>query len=198
MPLSFQTLHHGTVAFGFFNIESDMLLLQQYFFFADSFCAYVSSCADHETWNPNGEFEIYEITNPENVGDLMGAIHGVRHTGFIGETYRKFPFPENPEHFKQNPKGFKTQSIFRTMIAPYAKISIIPFIRQENRYVRIGHYTFDRNTFQELLLYVGRGGYPQWKDKTKPDYVTAMEKRIDKSTNNMFENSGEKFRGHLT
>jgi hypothetical protein len=187
MPLSFQTLHYGTIAFGFFNIESDMLLLQQYFFFADSFCNYVSSCADHETWNPKEEFEIYEITNPANVGDLMGAIQGVRHTGFIGETYLKFPFPENPACFKQNPNGFKTQDIFRDMIGPYAEISKIPFIRQENQCVRIGDYTFDRNTFHELLLYVVRGGYPQWKDKTKPDYVRAMEKRIDKSSNDMFD-----------
>ena len=191
MPLSFQTLDHGTVAFGFFNIESDMLLLQRYFFFADSFCAFISSCADYEIWNPKEEFEIYEITNPENIGDLMGAIHGIRHTGFIGESYRRFPFPENPECFKQNPDGFKTQDIFRTMIAAYAEILTIPFIRIENQCVRIGDYTFDRNNFQELLLYVDRGGYPQWKEKKKPDYVRNMEKRIDKSSNNMF--AGLKF-----
>ncbi len=187
MPLSFQTLHHGTIAFGFFNIESDMLLLQQYFFFADSFCTYISLCANHKTWNPERELKIYEITNPANVGDLMGAIHGIRHTGFIGETYRKFPFPENPAHFKQNPNGFKTQNIFRTMITPFAEISTIPFIRQANRCVRIGNYTFNQSAFQELLLYVGRGGYPQWQDKTKPDYVTTMEKQINESSNDIFD-----------
>jgi hypothetical protein len=26
MPLAFESLSHGTIAFGFFNIESDMLL----------------------------------------------------------------------------------------------------------------------------------------------------------------------------
>jgi hypothetical protein len=31
MPLAFDTLSHGKIAFGFFNIESDMLLLEQYF-----------------------------------------------------------------------------------------------------------------------------------------------------------------------
>lgn len=31
MPLAFDTLSHGTIAFGFFNIDSDMLLLEQYF-----------------------------------------------------------------------------------------------------------------------------------------------------------------------
>ncbi|MCK5915797.1 MAG: hypothetical protein KAG92_06630 [Deltaproteobacteria bacterium] len=187
MPLTFPTLHHGNIAFGFFNIESDMLLLQQYFFFADSYCAYVSSCADHKTWDPEGNFQIYKISNPANVGDLMGAIHGTRYTGFIGETYRQFPFPEDPAAFKQNPEGFKTQDIIRTMIEPYAEISNIPFTRQENRCVRIGDYTFDRSTFQELLHYVEQGGYPRWKDKTTPDYVKIMKKRIDKSSNDMFD-----------
>ena len=34
MPLSFESQSHGQVAFGFFNIASDMLLLERYFFFA--------------------------------------------------------------------------------------------------------------------------------------------------------------------
>ena len=187
MPLSFQTLHHGNVAFGFFNIESDMLLLQRYFFFAGAFCDYISSCADHETWNPVGEFEIYEIVNPMDVGDLMGAIHGIRYTGFVGETYRKFPFPEDPLCFKQNPKGFKTQDIFRVMIDSYAKSSKIPFMLQENRCVRIGDYTFDRDTFHSLLRYVEQGGYPRWKDEIRPDYVRVMKDRIDESSNDMFD-----------
>ncbi len=32
MPLSFESRSHGPVAFGFFNIESDMLLLERTFF----------------------------------------------------------------------------------------------------------------------------------------------------------------------
>ena len=32
MPLSFSSTTHGNIAFGFFNIESDMLLLENYFF----------------------------------------------------------------------------------------------------------------------------------------------------------------------
>ena len=34
MPLAFESLSHGTVPFGFFNIDSDTLLLDRYFFFA--------------------------------------------------------------------------------------------------------------------------------------------------------------------
>jgi hypothetical protein len=37
MPLAFESLSHGAIAFGFFNIETDFLLLERYFFFADSF-----------------------------------------------------------------------------------------------------------------------------------------------------------------
>jgi len=38
MPLTFESLSHGTIAFGFFNIESDMLLCDRYFLFADDLC----------------------------------------------------------------------------------------------------------------------------------------------------------------
>ena len=30
MPLTFDTISHGAIAFGFFNIESDMLLLEAF------------------------------------------------------------------------------------------------------------------------------------------------------------------------
>ena len=31
MPLEFESLSHGKMAFGFFNIETDMILLNEYF-----------------------------------------------------------------------------------------------------------------------------------------------------------------------
>lgn len=186
MPLAFQTINHGSIAFGFFNIESDMLLLQQYFFFADAFCRYISTCARHELWSPVKKFTVYDIADPAAVGDLMGAIHGIRHTGFIGDTYRKFPFPEDPAHFKQNPLGFKTQDIFRGMIAPYAAITEIPFLRLEGRYVRIGDYTFDQHNFHKLLRYVEQGGFPRWRNNLKPNYVNSMKRDVNESRNEFF------------
>ena len=43
MPLAFKSLSHETIAFGFFNIESDMLILDRYFLFADSIgCSFKS------------------------------------------------------------------------------------------------------------------------------------------------------------
>ncbi len=111
MPLSFKSENHGNIAFGFFNIESDMLLLENYFFFADEFCRLISDAAvslPDETENLQGsgqkesEFglKVYHIADPSDIGDLMGAIHGMHFTGFIGETYKVFPFPENPWDFK--------------------------------------------------------------------------------------------------
>ena len=191
MPLSFQTISHGSVAFGFFNIESDMLLLQQYFFFADDFCRYVSTCAGHEIWDPLAKISVYEITDPEAVGDLMGAINGIRYTGFIGDSYRKFPFPDNPLNFKQNPLGYKSQDTFREMIIPYAQTIEIPFLRLQNQNVRIGDYIFDCNNFHELLRYVERGGFPGWLNNLRPEYVDVMKKAVNGSTNKIF--SGLKF-----
>ncbi len=48
MPLAFDSLSHGIVAFGFFNIESDMLILEQYFFFATEFCDYITRIAEQD------------------------------------------------------------------------------------------------------------------------------------------------------
>jgi len=42
MLLAFDSTSHGRIAFGFFNIESDMLLLDHYFSFASDFCSALS------------------------------------------------------------------------------------------------------------------------------------------------------------
>jgi hypothetical protein len=37
MPLAFESISHGTIVFGFFSINADMLLLEQYFFILDAY-----------------------------------------------------------------------------------------------------------------------------------------------------------------
>ncbi len=112
MPLSFKSESHGDIAFGFFNIESDMLLLENHFFFADRFCECMTQMAGmDETETKTLNYEVYKISNQADIGDLMGAIHGIRFTGFIGEVYKIFPFPSDPKGFKQNPDGFNTEEI---------------------------------------------------------------------------------------
>lgn len=180
MPLTFDSLSHGTIAFGFFNIESDMLLCERYFLFADDFCRYVGDMAGsaaepiyHASWT------VRLIEAPEEIGDLMGAIHGVRFTGFMGELYRRFPFPRLPEEFKQNPEGAQTQSLVTEIISRYGNAQeIVVAADQKTMQVELGAYRFSHIQFQELLKYVWRGGYPRWKNEVRPAYVSNMKKQI--------------------
>ena len=162
MPLAFDSISHGSIAFGFFNIDSDMLLLEHYFFFATEFCQYISEIPQRG----GGDFfetswQVYWIQDPQDIGDLIGAIHGIHFRGFMGELYRKFPFPKNPEDFKQKPEGVKTQAVVKNLIAKYAKQVEIPFVLEKGaREVGIGEYRFSKRSFHELIKYVWRGGYP--------------------------------------
>ena len=189
MPLAFDSLSHGSIAFGFFNIDSDMLLLDRYFFFSTDFCEHISSIVESdEEGSFKTSWQVYYIDNPEDIGDLMGAIHGIHYQGFIGELYRRFPFPERPEDFKQKPEGVKTRAIVEDMIAKYAEYIDIPFIAdKEAQAVEIGAYRFSRPSFHELIKYVWRGGYPRWKDEGKPDYVLAMKREIEQKKFGLFE-----------
>ncbi len=188
MPLAFESISHGTVAFGFFNIDSDMLLLEQSFFFADRFCDYISDVAES---NGEGPFEslwsVRWIADPGEIGDLMGAIHGIRYTGFIGDVYRKFPFPEKPEDFKQKPDGFKSQAVMDAVILPYAKELQIPFsVDGAARTIGMGDYRFTRVAFHNLIKYVWQGGFPRWKNEERPAYVLDMKKKIEASKHIVF------------
>jgi hypothetical protein len=188
MPLSFNSTSHGSIAFGFFNIDSDMLLLNNYFLFATDFCEHISKMANcgnknnyESTWN------VWYITDPNQIGDLMGAIYGIRHTGFIGELYQRFPFPENPADFKQKPEGNNTQDVVKTMIQTYATSIEIPFKFTKEQSIKIGDYEFDRDAFFELIKYVWQGGYPRWRDELRPDYVIEMKNTIQLNNHNFFE-----------
>lgn len=189
MPLAFESISHGTIAFGFFNIDSDMLLLERYFLFGSEFCQHIIDMAentDEEQLKSN--WSVYTIEDREQIGDLMGAIHGIRFTGFIGELYRRYPFPQEPEAFKQKPEGHLNQTVVREMISGYAGQSLLPV---EANYraleVDIGEYKFSRKTFQEFITYVWRGGYPRWRDGSRPDYVLDMKTKIAGSRQGLFE-----------
>jgi len=189
MPLTFNSLSHGKVAFGFFNIESDMLLLEHYFFFSTVFCDHISRIARQpEDETIPSTYPGYTIENPEDIGDLMGAIHGIRFTGFIGDLYRRFPFPENPADFKQNPKGTRSQDIVKMLIKNYARHAEIPSVHNQNgSEITIGEYRFNRTSFHQLIEYVWKGGYPRWKDGIRPDHVINMKNQISRSRNKLFE-----------
>ncbi len=184
MPLAFDSISHGTIPFGFFNIDSDMLLLDRYFFFAIEFCSRIREIAECRGPGPyEASWDVYDIPNAGDIGDLMGAIHGIRYTGFIGEVYLRFPFPERPEDFKQKPEGFRTRDDVEAIIKKFAWTVEIPFcIDQEASEVSIGPYRFTRASFQGFIRYVWQGGYPRWRDEIRPDYVLAMKDAIGLSS----------------
>ena len=190
MPLAFESMSHGTIAFGFFNIESDILLLENYFLFATEFCRFVGDIAVQ----PNVEgyknnWPVYVIEERETIGDLMGSIHGIRHTGFIGEVYRKFPFPKNIENFKQKAAGYQSQALIRDIILRYARQVHIPVrVAKGALEIDIGPYRFSSKVFRGLVEYVWRGGYPRWKDELRPDYVLEMKDKITIHSQRLFKN----------
>ena len=189
MPLEFQSLSHGPIAFGFFNIESDLLLLEHYFFFANEFCAYVADLSARK----EGDFKrniwhVYYIERPSDIGNLMGAIHGVIFQGFIGEVYKLFPFPSLPEGFKQKPDGAKNRQTVENLIQHFARvIAIAVVIDVDSKKISIGDYSFSQDSFQELIKYVWRGGYPRWQNEVRPDYVLAMKQAVEGSNKPLFD-----------
>ena len=188
MPLEFESLSHGKIAFGFFNIETDMILLNQYFFFAEDFCQYIAEASQKNEPIFKTSWEVYSFQNRGDIGNLMGAIHGSDHRGFIGEVYKLFPFPKNQEDFKQKPEGFKNRILIEGLIQKYARRINIPFvINQKIDRISIGDYVFSIITFQELIKYVLLGGFPRWKDEIRPNYVMAMKEKIDRSNNPLFD-----------
>jgi hypothetical protein len=180
VPLSFDSLSHGTIAFGFFNIESDMLLCDRYFLFADEFCTYVGDMAENAREHSyRASWRVQVIEKAEEIGDLMGAINGVRFTGFLGELYRHFPFPQQPQEFKQNPAGILTQPLVTEIISKYGKAQEIAVAVDPNTMaIELGAYRFSQIQFQELLKYVWRGGYPRWKNEIRPAYVFEMKNNV--------------------
>jgi hypothetical protein len=187
MPLEFESISHGRIAFGFFNIETEMVLLNHYFLFARDLCHYVVQAAQKNEKTYEASWEVYQIENGADIGNLMGAIYGIDHRGFIGEVYKLFPFPREREGFKQKPEGFKTRSQIEELIQKYGRRITISFVTdQKDDQVSIGEYVFRKTVFRELIKYVWAGGFPRWKDEIRPDYVLEMKKKIDESVNFLF------------
>lgn len=180
MPLAFASKSHGTIAFGFFNIETDMLLLENLFFFADRFCRAVVTLAEQsELTKPSAWMDGFRIDNQTMIGNLHGAIQGWNFRGFIGETYRRFPFPSHPEGFKQKPSGEQNRAVIQELIEKFAKDRTIQLSWDKpSSTVSIEEFIFDEAIFGALIAYVDRGGYPRWQDEIRPPYVNTMMDRL--------------------
>ena len=179
MPLGFRSLSHGDIAFGFFNVKSDMLLLENYFFFADDFCKQITALAESCGEAPSFQWNVWHIANRSDMGDYRSFLGEKRDRGFWGELYRHYPYPQRPEEFHQQPDGWQTQPEVVRMIGNYGAQKEIAFnVDPAKAMVSIGEYCFSYPVFQELILYVWVGGYPKWQDGKRPEYVMDMRERL--------------------
>jgi hypothetical protein len=180
MPLGFESVSHGTIAFGFFHIRIDMLLLERLFFFADRFCRAVAELAKRGAGTELC-MDGWRIDHPARIGNLHGAIRGTDLSGFLGAAYRKHPFPACPEEFKQDPDGWQHKEWAAGLIADYGSPESIQLRSDPGAQgVSIGGYVFDRKGFDSLVAYVDRGGYPRWKDEVRPLYVREMMETLER------------------
>jgi hypothetical protein len=165
-----------------------MLLLDSYFFFADDFCRNIEKIAGFPAGKTGEDsWKVYHIADPGQIGDLHGAIHGVHFTGFIGEVYRRFPFPELAADFKQKPDGCQNRSVVDEIIQKFAQpIEITITVSADNEKIDIGSYCFSRTVFHELINYVWRGGYPRWKDEIRPESVISMKQALSQNAQGIF------------
>jgi hypothetical protein len=122
------------------------------------------------------------------MGNLMGAIHGVDLSGFIGSVYRLFPFPRNLEEFKQKPYGSKCSASIEGLIERWAiPINVSVTIETGSLQVRIAGFLFSKEIFQQIVGYVWRGGMPGWEDGIRPEYVVKMGKAIKETSSPIFQ-----------
>jgi len=178
MPLAFQSDSHGSVAFGFFNIESDLLILDQYFFFATDFCLAINGFICQQTEQSSKiSIAAFLIENRQDIGDLHGAIAGQHFSGFIGETYKRYPFPQHQTDFKQQTRGFESRDEFAEMLSQFGK-RVDLHLEDDNNLVKLGPYQFTMEHFYALINYVIEGGYPRWQDGIAPDYVQKMQQNM--------------------
>jgi hypothetical protein len=187
MPLSFESVSHGELAFGFFNVETDMLLLNDYFFFASDFCRHVTDLARQHSDKPYRAAWNAYVMPYESIGNLHGSIAGADLSGFIGAVYRLFPFPKKLAAFKQNPEGHSTRERIEALATTFVPAQRIPVMVNPNgEFIAIGNYAFNRPQFQALLVYVCLGGYPRWKDDMRPAYVLEMAAAAEASLHPLF------------
>ena len=188
MPLGFRSLSHGEIAFGFFNVKSDMLLLQNNFFFADDFCKQINALEDSCEDDPAFQWNIWHISNPSDMGDFSSVLGEIRDAGFWGELYRQYPFPKHPEKFHQQPDGWKTQDDVTRIMGNYGTQKQISIgVDPDKEIAYIGEYYFNYQNFKELILYVWAGGYPKWQDGKRPEYVVQMKEKIGRGDKPFFK-----------
>jgi len=167
------------------------MLLDVHFFFADDLSAAVGEMASgQDDGAARVRLNVYTL-DAALIGNLMGAIRGIDLRGFIGEVYRRFPFPAEEEKFRQQPEGFQNRAIVEEIVKKYAGMRPIDILADAVRNtVDFGGYLFDRDGFHALIRYLWEGGYPRWRDGLRPAYVMEMKEVIKKSESQLFAGLG--------
>jgi hypothetical protein len=203
MPLPFTTVNRGVVPFGFFNVESDMLLLAEYFAFAEEFCGWIENLAAlarpaaeaHRTPGtaPSAartgtscapglvelRVPVWCIDDSERLGDFHGAMAGRAPWGFFGAVYGRFPFPSRPQDFRQDPEGWRTQDEIRLLADEWAQPAVLIICADPaTATIDLGGYRFDAAGFASLITYLWRGGAPRWKGGVRPASVERMMQAV--------------------
>jgi hypothetical protein len=183
MPLAFPTLNQGVIPFGFFNVRSHMVLLAEYFAFADDVCGCIEVLADGpDPAEPGPRPNASELVRPAwriaaraDVGDLHGAMAGMDLSGFIGAVYRQFPFPERRVDFRQDPDGHCTRGAVEEVVRRFGEpVELRIVLSEPAGTVDVGGYVFDAPGFGDLVRYLWRGGLPRWTNDERPAYVRRM------------------------
>jgi len=188
MPLAFRSRTHGVVAFGFFNIDTDLLLLERTLFWADDFTAAVGRLAA----KPGDEVAAIELPGhrvlPDRaLGHVMGAIQGWDRSGFLGAVYDRFPFPQDPDAFHQRPEVDGNRPAVEGLLEDWAAPAALSLETDAAAaQVTLAGIGFDDGWFRDLVAYVWRGGYPRWLDEQRPSYVEEMRRTIEASEHPLF------------
>ncbi len=185
MPLAFPSRSHGTIVFGFYNIETDSLLLEDLSFFCTDFCGALAQIPP--TSGGRADLPGYRFASRRAIGDLMGAIRGERFEGYLGEVYRRWPFPKDPAAFRQRLEGHRTRPEVERLLARWARRVTIPITwAPAQDLATIGPYEFSTTQFRALLEYVARGGYPTWEGFLEtgacPPWVATLAKAWEVAT----------------
>jgi hypothetical protein len=173
MPLGFHCLSHGAIAFGFFNIETDLLLMHQHVFWCRDFCVLVSDLAKTEPrkWF-QARLNAWFLPSQADLGDLHGSIAGRTHYGLIGETYRLWPFPRDLADFHQKSVGAAAKKEVQEMVDRFGQPQELEVVADaENVVLSLGEYQFNPTGVRALADYVWRGGMPGWLGGERPDYL---------------------------
>lgn len=174
MPLAFESKSHGQVAFGFFHIETQMLLLEENFFWARDLCAWFGELARGQAPAQTG-LEGWRMESHLAMGDLHGAIEGTRLHGFIGRLYGEMPFPAEESQFKQKPVPAFARLRLESIIGGFGQAGQVPLVTDHQRgMVSIGGYVFDRAGLCQLANYVWMGGMPGWLGGARPGFLEEM------------------------